>query len=162
LGATGRNSGLAVQLQLEKPVGSGWAHGVEFLLSCLCRCGEEGVSAGLLAGFGAPPTSAAAGGLGRLPAHRSRLVRDYIASLQGSIATAYLPPYAPKLNPVEYIWTYWKQHELPDVCPQDYWQLTETARPALGCMRHRPPLISAFWQQKLYRGWHDSILCGTQ
>jgi len=54
----------------------------------------------------------------RLPAHRSRLVQDYIASLQGWIATAYLPPYAPELNPVEYLWAYWKQHELPNVCPK--------------------------------------------
>jgi DDE superfamily endonuclease len=64
----------------------------------------------------------------RLPAHRSRLVQDYLASLQGWVSTAYLPPYAPELNPVECIWAYWKQHELPNVCPQDYWQLTETAR----------------------------------
>ena len=28
----------------------------------------------------------------RLPGHRSRLVQDYIASLQGWISTAYLPP----------------------------------------------------------------------
>jgi transposase len=38
----------------------------------------------------------------RLPGHRSRLVQDYIAGLQGWISTAYLPPYAPELNPVEY------------------------------------------------------------
>ena len=36
------------------------------------------------------------------------------------IVTEYLPPYAPELNPVEYIWAYWKQHELPNVCPKDY------------------------------------------
>jgi transposase len=41
-----------------------------------------------------------------LPGHRSRLVQDYIASLHGWISTAYLPPYAPKLNPLEYIWGY--------------------------------------------------------
>jgi transposase len=35
--------------------------------------------------------------------HRSRLVQDYIAGLQGWISTAYLPPYAPELNPVELI-----------------------------------------------------------
>jgi len=59
------------------------------------------------------------------------------------------------LNPVEYIWAYWKQHELPNVCPQDYWQLTETARRTLRRMRRRPlrrmrrrpRLIAAFWQQ---------------
>ena len=81
----------------------------------------------------------------RLPAHRSRLVQDYIASLQGWISTAYLPPYAPELNPVEYIWGY--QHELPNICPKDYWQLSEAARRTLRRMRRRPRLITAFWQQ---------------
>ena len=54
----------------------------------------------------------------RLPAHRSRLVREFIELSEGHIATEYLPPYAPELNPVEYIWSYWKQHELPNVCPK--------------------------------------------
>jgi len=54
----------------------------------------------------------------RLPGHRSRLVQDYIASLQGWIHQEYLPSYAPELNPVEFIWAHWKQHELPNVCPK--------------------------------------------
>ena len=83
----------------------------------------------------------------RLPGHRSRLVQEYIAGLQGWISTAYLPPYAPELNPVEYIWGYWKQHELPNVCPKDYWQLSEAARRTLRRMRRRPRLITAFWKQ---------------
>src|SRR5580700_1301009 len=83
----------------------------------------------------------------RLPAHRSRLVQDFIAELQGWIATVYLPPYAPELNPVEYIWGYWKQHELPNVCPKDFWQLSEAARRTLRRMRRRPRLITAFWKQ---------------
>jgi transposase len=83
----------------------------------------------------------------RLPAHRSHLVQDFIAGLQGWISTAYLPPYAPELNPVEYIWGYWKQHELPNVCPKDYWQLSEAARRTLRRMRRRPRLITAFWKQ---------------
>lgn len=83
----------------------------------------------------------------RLPAHRSRLVREYIDSLEGKVATAHLPAYAPELNPVEYIWAYWKQHELPNVCPRDYWQLTETARRTLKRMRRRRRLIPSFWKQ---------------
>ena len=82
-----------------------------------------------------------------LPAHRSRLVRDYLASLDGWIQVEYLPPYAPELNPVEYIWAYWKQHELPNVCPKDFWSLGQEARRTLGRMRRRPRLISAFWKQ---------------
>lgn len=83
----------------------------------------------------------------RLPAHRSRAVRDYLESLGGWIHMEYLPPYAPELNPVEYIWAYWKQHELPNVCPKDYWQLSEGARCTLRRMRRRPRLITAFWKQ---------------
>lgn len=44
-----------------------------------------------------------------LPAHRSRLVRDYLESLDGAIQIERLPAYAPELNPVEYIWAYLKQ-----------------------------------------------------
>ena len=42
----------------------------------------------------------------RLPAHRSRLVREFIQLSEDHIATEYLPPYAPELNPVEYILAY--------------------------------------------------------
>jgi transposase len=83
----------------------------------------------------------------RLPAHRSGMVRDYIDGLKGWIHMAYLPPYAPELNPVEYIWAHWKQHELPNLCPKDFWQLSAAARRTLRRMRRRPRLITAFWQQ---------------
>jgi transposase len=51
--------------------------------------------------------------------------------LDGQIAIEYLPPYAPELNPVEYLWGHWKQHTLPNVCPKDLWQLSEGARRTL-------------------------------
>ncbi len=83
----------------------------------------------------------------RLPAHRSRLLREFIELSAGHITTGYLPSYAPELNPVEYIWAYWKQHELPNVCPQDYGELNQRARKALRRMRRKPRLIPAFWKQ---------------
>ena len=45
---------------------------------------------------------------------------------------------------MEYIWAYWKQHEL---CPKDYWELDERARKSLRRMRRKPRLITAFWKQ---------------
>jgi len=83
----------------------------------------------------------------RLPAHRSRLVGEFLDQLQGWIVTEYLPPYAPELNPVEYLWGHWKQHELPNVCPQHLWQLSEGARHTLRRLRRRPRLVQAFWKQ---------------
>jgi transposase len=83
----------------------------------------------------------------RLSAHRSKVTRDFIAEQGERLWVEYLPGYAPELNPVEYIWAYWKQHALPNVCPRDYWSLDETARRTLKRMRRRPRLITAFWQQ---------------
>lgn len=83
----------------------------------------------------------------RLPSHRSHFVRDYLATLDGRMETAYLPAYAPELNPVEYIWAYLKQHELPNVCAKDLWNLGEGARNALRRMRRRRRLVVAFWKQ---------------
>ena len=63
-------------------------------------------------------------------------------------AKEYLPAYAPsELNPVEYIWAYWKHHELPNFCPRDFAQLSHHARRALRRMRRRPPLVRSFWHQ---------------
>jgi len=47
----------------------------------------------------------------------------------------------------EYIWGYCKQHELPNLCPKDFAQLTTAARRALSRMRRRPTLVESFWKQ---------------
>jgi transposase len=59
----------------------------------------------------------------------------------------WLPGYAPELNPVEYIWGYWKKHELPNLCAKDLVQLGYLGRQALRRMRRRPALVRAFWKQ---------------
>ena len=83
----------------------------------------------------------------RLLAHRSRLVQDYLGGLKSKIAAFYLPAYAPELNPAEYVWAYLKQHELPNFCPRDLWQLSAAARSALRSMQRRRTIVAACWQQ---------------
>lgn len=82
-----------------------------------------------------------------LPVHRSRIVRDFVAAQRANMELEYLPAYAPELNPVEYIWGYCKQHELPNFCPKDFWQLSRAALKSLGRMRRRKPLVTSFWHQ---------------
>lgn len=82
-----------------------------------------------------------------LPAHRATLVREFIAAQNGRLAIERLPGYAPELNPVEYIWGYWKHHELPNFCPRDFAELSYHARHALRRMRRRPRLVQSFWKQ---------------
>jgi transposase len=55
-----------------------------------------------------------------LPGHRSRATWDFIRQQRGRLWVEFLPAYAPELNPVEYLWSHWKQHELPNFCPQNF------------------------------------------
>lgn len=42
--------------------------------------------------------------------HRSRPVRDFVATQEGRLQLFFLPPYAPELNPDEQVWNYVKHH----------------------------------------------------
>lgn len=42
--------------------------------------------------------------------HRSRLVKNYLESLDGKLRLFFLPPYSPELNPDEQVWNYVKHH----------------------------------------------------
>ncbi len=79
--------------------------------------------------------------------HRSRLVREYLESLQGRIDAAMLPGYAPELNPTEYVWGYFQQHRRPHFTAKDIAQLGAFGRRQLRNIRRRPKRIAAFWKQ---------------
>ncbi|MGH7592721.1 MAG: IS630 family transposase, partial [Gemmatimonadales bacterium] len=42
------------------------------------------------------------------PAHKANLIKGYIAELAGRLELHFLPPYAPDLNPDEFVWNYMK------------------------------------------------------
>lgn len=79
--------------------------------------------------------------------HRSALVRDFIASTAGMIEAASLPPYAPELNPVEYLWGHLKEHEIGNLVVRQAWELSLYATAALRRMRRRPKVILACFAQ---------------
>jgi len=86
----------------------------------------------------------------RAPIHRSRRVRDSLATLGGQIEIAYLPAYAPELNPVAYRSRDCKRTELALCCPKDIWELRHFASQALRRIRlrrQRPALIASFFRQ---------------
>ena len=82
-----------------------------------------------------------------LKAHRSKLVRDYVDSLNGAVILETLPAYAPELNPVEYLWAWLKRHALANYCPNGLDELAETARRKLKSARRRQSIITACWKQ---------------
>ena len=82
-----------------------------------------------------------------LRAHRSHLVRDYVAATAGRIRLHFLPGYAPELNPVEYLWTWLKRHALANFCPDTFAELRHTARGKLKSAQRRSVIIASCWQQ---------------
>jgi transposase len=83
----------------------------------------------------------------RSQTHRSRLVKQFLESLNGALQLEFLPGYAPELNPVEAIWAHVKPHEMANFLAENFTQLNQFARNRLKSMQRRPRLIAAFWTQ---------------
>src|ERR1022692_5134385 len=47
--------------------------------------------------------------LDSLPAHKAKIVKEYVASTEGKLEFHFLPGYAPELNPDEMVWNYMKR-----------------------------------------------------
>lgn len=80
------------------------------------------------------------------PIHKSKLVKDYVASLNGQLTLLYLPPYAPQLNPDEQVWAHVKRQ----VSRQLVQSLDDMKSLALGALRRiqkLPDLVKSFFRQ---------------
>lgn len=81
------------------------------------------------------------------PAHYSRVVNDYVESLDVHLVLEQLPAYTPELNPAEYNWGHLKKCELTNLCLRAIGEVCTFARNRLKSMQRRARLITAFWQQ---------------
>jgi transposase len=76
----------------------------------------------------------------RLNAHRAYLVQDFLAA-HPQLTTEFFPPYAPELNPTEYVWGYLKLNPLANLAFFDLEQLTTTARRHTRSLQRKPDLL---------------------
>ena len=81
----------------------------------------------------------------RLPAHRAAAKR-----LQQErcpwFTVEWLPPYAPELDPVEYVWTQSKYGDLANYLPDDIEQLRDAVAQLIAQYRHDPQRLRSFFQ----------------
>jgi len=82
-----------------------------------------------------------------LKAHRSKQVRESLDCADGEIRRAFLPPYSPDLNPVQYLWVWLERHALANFCPSKLNELNATARGKRKSDQQRPSIIAACWVQ---------------
>jgi transposase len=77
--------------------------------------------------------------------HRRAELQAFVAEAGGKIHLEPLPPYAPELNPVEWLWKHLKQVELRNLTCLDLEQLHMELHLALGRVRQRLSLVRSFF-----------------
>jgi transposase len=81
------------------------------------------------------------------PIHRRHEVQDFVRDFGAEdLDLEWLPPYAPDLNPVEWLWKHLKQVELRNRACFDLEELHMEFHLAIGRVRQRPDLIDSFFE----------------
>jgi transposase len=79
-----------------------------------------------------------------LPAHRSRHMRDWLATQRDWLSIEQLPGYAPDLNPIEQAWGNLKSQELANLCRDTIDEVADVAEHGLDRIGTDAELCFAF------------------
>jgi len=79
-----------------------------------------------------------------LPAHKSRLMTEYLRRQRRWLRVERLPGYAPELNPLETVWGNVKGQEMANVCADDLNDVDRAVRNGLERVRRSRTLAFAF------------------
>jgi transposase len=80
----------------------------------------------------------------QIPIHQSRPVERYVRE-HSDVMLEPLPPYAPELNAVDYVWAYVKYQRLGNYCPLSLDELRTRVSAELSRVRGRPDLLASFF-----------------
>jgi transposase len=81
-----------------------------------------------------------------LPAHKNKVVKDYVASTHGRLTLHFLPGYAPDLNPDELVWSHAKRTGVARRPLQKGEKLEERVRDQLQAIADNPKLVRSFFK----------------
>jgi putative transposase len=79
------------------------------------------------------------------PMHKGEPIRQVLHDFP-RLSLERLPPYAPDLNPVEYLWGYLKYGKLPNFLPDDIFQLNAVVNAHIRRTRQSPQRLTGFFQ----------------
>lgn len=82
------------------------------------------------------------------PAHRANVVKQFISDSNGKIELYFLPPYAPDLNPDEFVWNHLKRHGLSKKPLTKNEALRTRVERDLAAIKKSPRLIRSFFRAK--------------
>src|SRR5205809_1630123 len=79
------------------------------------------------------------------PAHKAKIVKAYLKSLQGRLELHFLPPYAPDLNPDACVWSYMKSNGVSKKPLKQNESLTKRVEEDLNKIKRDPGLVRSFF-----------------
>ena len=79
----------------------------------------------------------------RLATHRGRPVQDFLRR-HPRVHSVLLPPYAPELNPPEYLWGYLKRNPLANLAPVDAHELAQVSARHVHRIARQQDLLRSF------------------
>ena len=82
------------------------------------------------------------------PAHKANLVKAYIAELAGRLELHFLPPYAPDLNPDEFVWNHMKNNGVSKKPLKKNESLRERVEQDLLALHNNQALVASFFLAK--------------
>ncbi len=81
-----------------------------------------------------------------LPAHKTKRVKDYVASTKGKLTLHILPGYAPDLNPDELVWSHMKRTGVARTPLRRGEKLQEKVNAQLAAIKNTPNLVRSFFR----------------
>jgi Transposase and inactivated derivatives len=84
-----------------------------------------------------------------LPAHKTKLVKDYVQSTKGRLTLHFLPGYAPDLNPDELVWSHVKRTGVARTPLRKGERLRDKIEAQLATIKTLPRLVRSFFQARV-------------
>ena len=81
-----------------------------------------------------------------MPAHKTKLVKTYVASTEGRLTLHFLPGYAPELNPDELVWSHVKRTGVARTPLRKGEKLRDKIEAQLATIKIMPQLVRAFFK----------------
>ncbi len=79
------------------------------------------------------------------PSHHAKVVQRYVEQTRGELELHFLPPYAPDLNPDEFVWQYAKTNGTAKKPLRQGESLNNRVVADLAAIKKSPALIRAFF-----------------
>jgi transposase len=80
----------------------------------------------------------------RLRSHRSKELKEFLETQKHWLMVEYLPPYAPELNPVEYLWSAGKKKDLANLYAETLTDIDASLRRYKRRIKRHPKLLTGF------------------